>query len=165
MTQDELAHVFAAARGQGVKTVLDVATPGPGDYLPRLEKLLPHVDVFLPNNHEGRADHRRDGSAAAGGGLSHDLGARTVVITMGGDGAVLVQDGLRLQAGVYPVPSWTAAAAATPSTPATSTACCTTSTPKIVCASPAPWGELRAGHRHDAGRVHGGGMFGVYEEV
>ena len=33
-------------------TVLDVVTPGPGDYLPRLEKILPEVDVFLPNDHE-----------------------------------------------------------------------------------------------------------------
>jgi sugar/nucleoside kinase (ribokinase family) len=49
---DELAAVFAAARRAGVKTVLDVATPGPAEYLPRLEPLLPLVDAFLPNNHE-----------------------------------------------------------------------------------------------------------------
>ena len=36
----------------GESTVLDVATPGPGDYVSRLQRLLPHVDVFLPNNHE-----------------------------------------------------------------------------------------------------------------
>src|SRR5262249_10159510 len=46
---EELAGVFAAARRAGVKTVLDVVTPGPGDYLPRLTPLLPQVDVFLPN--------------------------------------------------------------------------------------------------------------------
>src|SRR5262249_3553235 len=49
---EELIPGFAAARSAGVKTILDVAIPGPADYLPRLEKLLPHVDVFLPNNHE-----------------------------------------------------------------------------------------------------------------
>src|SRR5690606_34560269 len=49
---DELAEVFATARAAGVQTVLDVVTPGPGDYLPRLAPVLPHVDVFLPNDHE-----------------------------------------------------------------------------------------------------------------
>src|SRR5207302_3200313 len=51
--EDELVPVFTAARRAGARTVLDVVTPGPGDYLARLERLLPHVDVFLPNNHEG----------------------------------------------------------------------------------------------------------------
>src|SRR5437588_2327118 len=46
--QAELVETFAAARKAGVRTVLDVVTPGPADYLSRLEKLLPHVDVFLP---------------------------------------------------------------------------------------------------------------------
>ena len=50
--QEELIPVFAAARKAGAKTVLDVVTPGPADYLSRLDRLLPHVDVFLPNNHE-----------------------------------------------------------------------------------------------------------------
>src|SRR5262245_5706742 len=52
IVQEELVPVFAEARRRGVKTVLDVAAPGKADYLPRLQKLLPHVDVFLPNNHE-----------------------------------------------------------------------------------------------------------------
>lgn len=101
--QDELAAVFAAARKEGVRTVLDVAAPGPGNYLPELERLLPHVDVFLPNNHEaqlisGEADPVRQAE------LFHRLGAETVVITMGGDGSVLVSEKVRLRAGVYPVP-------------------------------------------------------------
>src|SRR5262249_10168300 len=41
--QEELIPVFAAARQGGVKTVLDVAVPGPGEYLSRLQGLLPHV--------------------------------------------------------------------------------------------------------------------------
>ena len=102
MVQEELVPVFARARKQGVKTVLDVATPGPANYLPRLEKLLPHIDVFLPNNHEaelicGEKDPLRQAE------FFHRLGAGTAVITLGGDGAILVQDGLRLGAGVYPI--------------------------------------------------------------
>ncbi len=100
--QDELAGVFAEARRAGARTVLDVATPGPGAYLPRLEKLLPHVDVFLPNNHEGELiTGERDPLRQAE--VFHRLGAGTAVITMGGDGSVLVGDRLRLRAGTYPV--------------------------------------------------------------
>ncbi|MFN4261867.1 MAG: carbohydrate kinase family protein [Gemmataceae bacterium] len=100
---DELARVFAAARQAGVQTVLDVATPGPGDYLPRLEPLLPHVDVFLPNHHEaefiiGESDPLRQAE------VFHQLGAGTAVVTLGGEGAVLVNDRVRLRAGVYAVP-------------------------------------------------------------
>jgi sugar/nucleoside kinase (ribokinase family) len=82
--------------------VLDVVTPGPGDYLPRLEKLLPHTDVFLPNNHEadlitGEADPVRQAE------LFRRLGARTAIVTLGDRGAVLVSERERLRAGAYPV--------------------------------------------------------------
>jgi sugar/nucleoside kinase (ribokinase family) len=100
---DELAEVFAEARRRGVQTVLDVVTPGKADYLPQLRVLLPHVDVFLPNNHEGEmitgeSDPLRQADVFRG------MGAGTVVITMGGAGAVLAQEGLQLRSGVYSVP-------------------------------------------------------------
>ena len=47
LKQEDLVPLFAEAQARGVKTVLDVVMPRPGEYLPRLEKLLPHVDVFL----------------------------------------------------------------------------------------------------------------------
>ncbi len=101
--QEELVPVFAAARAAGAKTVLDVVTPGPGDYLSRLDKLLPHVDVFLPNDHEaklitGETEPVRQAERF------HRMGARFAVVTRGGEGSVLVGDGVRLRAGVYPVP-------------------------------------------------------------
>lgn len=101
--QDELAPVFAAARKGGAKTVLDVAVPEPAEYLSRLERLLPQVDVFLPNEHEaaqitGERDPLRQADRF------RRLGAGTVVITRGADGAVLVNDTVRLRAGVYSVP-------------------------------------------------------------
>src|SRR5262249_28877459 len=78
VTQEELIPVFAAARRAGARTVLDVVTPGPGDYLPRLEKLLPQVDVFMPNDHEaalitGEADPVRQAERFRA------LGAKTVI--------------------------------------------------------------------------------------
>jgi sugar/nucleoside kinase (ribokinase family) len=100
--QEELAKTFAAARKAGVKTVLDVVIPGSGNYLTQLEKLLPHVDVFLPNDHEGQritgeADPLRQAE------LFRRLGAGTVVVTMGERGALLAADSVRLRSGVYPV--------------------------------------------------------------
>ena len=101
--QEELISVFAAARRSGVKTILDVVTPGPADYLPRLQQLLPHVDVFLPNNHEaelilGEKDVLRQAETF------HRLGAGTVVITRGDAGSVLVGPEVRLRADAYRVP-------------------------------------------------------------
>jgi sugar/nucleoside kinase (ribokinase family) len=103
LLQEELVPVFATARRAGVKTMLDVATPGPGDYLSHLERLLPEVDVFLPNQQEaafisGETDPIRQAE------FFRRLGAGTVVITMGGDGAVLVNDRVRLHSGIYPMP-------------------------------------------------------------
>jgi sugar/nucleoside kinase (ribokinase family) len=103
IVQDELIPVFEAARKAGVKTVLDVVTPGPGDYLPQLTRLLPYVDVFLPNNHEAELiTNEKDPLRQAE--LFHHLGAATSIITLGDGGCVLVGDGQRLRAGTFTVP-------------------------------------------------------------
>lgn len=99
----ELARVFRQARRLNVKTVLDVVLPGPGEYWPALEQLLPECDVFLPNDDE----------AAVITGLSNprdqaerfrQAGAGTVAITCGESGSVLVTDGLRVEATAHRVP-------------------------------------------------------------
>ena len=98
----ELAALFRAARELGVKTMLDIVLPGPGDHWPLLEPVLAETDVFLPNTDE----------AAVITGLADPLaqaerfraaGARTVVITCGHAGSVLVSERERLRAPVYPV--------------------------------------------------------------
>ncbi len=99
----ELAGLFAAARRAGARTVLDVVTPGPGDYLPRLLPVLPQVDVFLPNDHEaglilGESDPVRQAERF------HALGAKTAIVTQGDRGSVLVGEGVRLRAGAFKVP-------------------------------------------------------------
>lgn len=99
---EALARLFRQARSQGVTTVVDVVVPGPGDYRRQLDPLLPETDVFLPNNDEarlltGQSDPRRQAE------WFRAAGARTVVITCGGEGTVLASDGLRLEAGTYPV--------------------------------------------------------------
>ncbi len=100
--QEELVPLFAAARRAGARTVLDVVTPGREDYLSRLDKLLPHVDVFLPNSHEaemitGERDPVRQAE------MFHRMGAGTAIVTLGGDGAVVVGERVRVRAGVYDV--------------------------------------------------------------
>jgi sugar/nucleoside kinase (ribokinase family) len=103
VTAKTLAPVFAKAQRRGIKTVLDVVTPGPGEYMSRLEAVLPFVDVFVPNDHEGQLiTGEMDPMTQAE--TFYRLGAKTVVITQGEKGSVLVSDGLRLHASAYAMP-------------------------------------------------------------
>ncbi len=103
VSQDELIPVFAEARKYGVKTVLDIVVPAKGEYLSQFDRLLPYVDVFLPNNQEaevitGEKDPLKQAK------VFQRLGAGTTIITMGGEGSILVQKDLRLRAGAFSVP-------------------------------------------------------------
>jgi sugar/nucleoside kinase (ribokinase family) len=100
--EEELIPVFRAARQAGAKTVLDVVTPGPADYLARLERILPLVDVFMPNDLEaelitGEKDPIKQAE------LFHRLGAATSIITLGGEGSILVNAKQRLRASAFPM--------------------------------------------------------------
>lgn len=102
LAADELAKVFRQARAMAVKTVLDVVLPGPGDYWPALERLLPETDVFLPNDDEaavitGLDNPRRQAERFRA------AGAGTVVITCGEAGTVLATENLRVQAAAHQV--------------------------------------------------------------
>jgi sugar/nucleoside kinase (ribokinase family) len=99
---ESVARRFDKARRRGILTVLDVACPGPSDYLARLEPVLPYTDVFLPNDDEA-ALILGETDPVAQADAFHALGARHVVITRGVHGAVSVSDGLRVRLGTYPV--------------------------------------------------------------
>lgn len=99
----ELAEVFQQARAAGVKTVLDVVVPGKGDHWSQVAAVLPHTDVFLPNEDEGLAitglknpREQAEKFLAAGAG--------TVVITCGGAGTYLLSRELSLKAGIFAQP-------------------------------------------------------------
>lgn len=99
---EALAERFARLRRRGTITVLDVATPGPADYLRSLKPVLPVTDVFLPNSDEatlilGETDPVRQA------GAFRDLGARRVVITIGERGAVSFSEEFRARLGVFPI--------------------------------------------------------------
>lgn len=99
---DELTPLFRRARAAGVTTVLDVVLPGKDDYWPRLEMLLPEVDVFLPNDDEARLITGQEDPKQQALQFQ-SAGAKTVVITCGGRGTILVHDKLRMEADTYPV--------------------------------------------------------------
>jgi sugar/nucleoside kinase (ribokinase family) len=99
---ERLGDLFRQAQADNVRTVLDVVLPGPADHWARLEPVLRHTDVFLPNQDE----------AAAITGLANPLeqaqrfveaGAGVAAITCGSQGSVLVSKRVRLRAGVFPV--------------------------------------------------------------
>jgi sugar/nucleoside kinase (ribokinase family) len=99
---DALADRFRKAKSRGTFTVLDVACPGPADYLRQLRPVLTHTDLFLPNDDEGalilgEPDPVRQALAF------RDLGARRVVVTCGEQGAVAVSDTLQARLGTYPI--------------------------------------------------------------
>jgi sugar/nucleoside kinase (ribokinase family) len=102
LTPENVAAAFRAARGLGVRTVLDVClTEGAGCW-ERLAPVLPQTDVFLPNTDEARAitglsDPREQAERFRA------AGAGTVVVTCGEAGAVLVGDSDRLRCGRYDV--------------------------------------------------------------
>jgi sugar/nucleoside kinase (ribokinase family) len=100
--QEPLWQLFRHARQQGVKTVLDVVLPGPGDHWSRLERVLSETDVFLPNTDEAAAiTGVQDAVRQAARFLS--AGAGAVCITCGSEGTVLLTKSERVRAGVYPV--------------------------------------------------------------
>lgn len=99
---EPLAALFRQARASGVKTVLDIVLPGPGDHLGKLESVLAETDVFLPNHDEaavltGQADPVKQAEQFAA------AGAGTVVITCGGEGSVAISGNQRLRASAHAV--------------------------------------------------------------
>jgi sugar/nucleoside kinase (ribokinase family) len=98
---ERLAERFRRARAAGTLTLLDVATPGPGEYLDRLRVVLPETDIFVPNSDEaelilGESDPIRQARAF------REMGARRVVVTLGEHGVVSLSDELQVRLGVYP---------------------------------------------------------------
>lgn len=102
LEESGLATLLQTAQRMGKKTVLDVGIPYPGDYLPKLRKVLPFVDVFLPNEDEGRIilDEKDPFQQAL---QFQKMGAKTVVVTRGEHGSVMVTSTRRIKAGIFNV--------------------------------------------------------------
>lgn len=96
-----LVELFREAHAAGAKTVLDIVVPAKGEHWHKFEEILTETDVFLPNSDEaelitGLADPLAQAERFRAAGV------KTVVITRGEQGTLLVEDGRRLHAGVYP---------------------------------------------------------------
>jgi len=99
---DELRALFANARARGARTVLDVVLLGGESNLDDLARVLPETDVFLPNEDEA-AMLLGETEPLAQAEQFRRLGAGTVVITRGGEGALLLSEDERLRCGIYDV--------------------------------------------------------------
>lgn len=101
---EEVTRMFRLARAQGIRTVLDIVLSRSEQSLEPLRHVLPWTDVFLPNTDEaavltGHAD------PVAQARTFRELGAETVVITCGRDGAVLLSPRLEARAGAFSFPT------------------------------------------------------------
>ena len=85
MDQGRTEEIMAEAKRRGVITTLDVFASTPDD-LPKVARLLPHTDYFLPSEEEARAlsglHENRDLAQ-----FLIDRGAACVILTLGADGA------------------------------------------------------------------------------
>ncbi|MEX0978525.1 MAG: carbohydrate kinase family protein, partial [Pirellulales bacterium] len=99
---EPLATLFREARAGGVKTVLDIVLPGPGDHWHKLESVLRETDVFLPNQDEAAALTGQIDPLAQAQRFAA-AGAGAVVITCGAQGSVVVSGQTRLRVGAYAV--------------------------------------------------------------
>jgi sugar/nucleoside kinase (ribokinase family) len=82
------AAFLEAARAAGAFVTCDLVTPRPGT-LEDLERILPHVDLFMPSLAEVEKIHGNDDLAAAAERFLA-LGARACVFKLGHEGAVLI---------------------------------------------------------------------------
>lgn len=85
MDQGRTEEIMAEARRRGVITTLDVFASTPDD-LPKVARLLPHTDYFLPSEEEARALSGRTENRDLAQFLL-DLGAECVILTLGAQGA------------------------------------------------------------------------------
>ena len=102
MDQHGVIELFEQARAHGVRTVLDVVMPGPGDHWQHFDRVLPLTDVFLPNTDEaelitGLKDPKQQALRFV------EAGAGAVAITCGSDGTFLATKSERLFAPAHRV--------------------------------------------------------------
>jgi sugar/nucleoside kinase (ribokinase family) len=102
LAAERVAELFRIAREVHVPTVLDVVISDAADCWRQLQVVLPWTDVFLPNVDEARLMTGLEDPVVQARAF-RELGAKTVVITCGGDGALLAEDSGMLKSGRFAV--------------------------------------------------------------
>jgi sugar/nucleoside kinase (ribokinase family) len=96
------ARLLAAARRRGQGTSLDTAWKDGVDFRTQLDPLLPHLDVVMPSLEEAEAASGRRGADACARWF-RARGVRTVLITRGREGALLVDEAGRIEQPAFAV--------------------------------------------------------------
>lgn len=97
----ETIEFFKKFQARGGKTILDVVLYGDRPYWDVIAPLLPYVDYFMPNDHEGeKICGRTDPVEQAKFFL--DAGARAVVITCGEAGSIYWSAAEKFRTGIFP---------------------------------------------------------------
>lgn len=102
LTASAVRTLFQNAQRNGVRTVLGLVIPGPGDYLTTLREALPWTDVFTLNTDEA-AIITGESDPLTQARMFRKLGAKTAIITLGGEGAVVAGESDQFRSPVFPV--------------------------------------------------------------
>lgn len=100
LSGENVAELFRTVRAAGGVTALDVVIGDPSVMRKMLEPALPETDLFFPNTDEarlilGESDPVKQATAF------REMGAKTVAITCGGEGLILISPEERLRASAY----------------------------------------------------------------
>jgi sugar/nucleoside kinase (ribokinase family) len=104
LQRELLPHVpelFRRMKSAGLTTSLDTNDDPDDRWDGVLEEILPHVDILLPNEREAMKMSRADDVETALSRLAQRVG--TIVIKMGGSGAVAIRDGHRVSVSAVPI--------------------------------------------------------------
>ncbi len=103
---EQVVLLFQEAKRRGLITVLDTVIPaGAKPALEDIERILPHADAFLPNTDEARALTGRSDPREQAEVLGRFNSNCTVVITLGGQGALAQRGSEVLRAGAFNIES------------------------------------------------------------
>lgn len=99
-----IATLFQTARERGITTVLDVVVPkGEGERaMQHLAEILPHTDYFLPNDEEAHALTGKTKPIEQAQTFL-DAGCKTVLITQGDGGTLLLSETEQYEAGTFAI--------------------------------------------------------------
>ncbi len=94
-------ELFRRMKAAGLTTSLDTNDDPEDRWEGGLAEILPHVDILLPNKREAMKIAGTDDFETALSRLAGEV--KTVVVKMGGSGAIAIQDGCRFSAAAVPV--------------------------------------------------------------
>lgn len=102
LEQDRTVAFLQKARNYGWKTLLDVVLSGERSYWDAIRPLLPHTDIFLPNDLEAKAISGKENPLEQAE-FFLDHGTEVVVITQGEKGTLYYGRNEKFQTGIYPM--------------------------------------------------------------